>query len=84
MDIAKCEGIACEIKHSCLRFTLSIPEGDREWWYTQGKYTDGKCDIYIPNGKKQCLTSSPQLLLRSPISHGEYGSLIANGHLTQT
>lgn len=60
MDIAKCEGIACQIKQSCLRFTMQIPEGDREWWYTQGDYADGKCSIYMPNGKKQCLTSSPQ------------------------
>jgi len=61
MDLAKCEGIACEIAQSCLRFTKQISEGDREWvWYTQGDYADGKCSIYIPNGKKQCLISSPQ------------------------
>lgn len=84
MDIAKCEGIACEIKHSCLRFTLSIPEGDREWWYTQGNYKDGKCDIYLSNGKKQCLTSSQSLSLRSPISHSDYGILAVNGDIPMT
>ena len=80
MDIAKCEGIACEIKQSCLRYTMQTPDSDREWvWYTQGSYADGKCPIYVPNGKSQCLTSSPPLLLRSPLSHLDYGILIANG-----
>lgn len=84
MDIAKCEGIACEIKQSCLRFTMEIPTGDREWWYTQGRYADGKCNIYIPNGKPQCLTSSPPSSLQSPISHGDYGILVANGNIPMT
>ena len=82
MDIAKCEGIACEIKLSCLRFTMQIPDSDREWWYTQGDYHDGKCSIYIPNGKKiECLTSSPQLSSLPALSHLEFGCAIANGDI---
>jgi hypothetical protein len=79
MDIDKCHGIACEIKESCLRFTMKIPEGDREWHYTQGFYADDKCNIYIPNGKCQCLTSSPPLSLPQSLSHLEFGFAIANG-----
>ena len=73
MDIAKCEAIACQINHSCMRFTMPIPDGDREWFYTQGHYADGKCNIYVPNGKRQCLTSSPLSSLSSPILSGGCG-----------
>jgi len=83
MDIAKCDGIACEIKQSCLRYTMPIPDGDREWHYTQGDFADNKCSIFIPNGKSQCLTSSQQLSQRSRLSHGDYGYLIANGMIAE-
>ena len=73
MDIAKCDGIACEINRSCMRFTMPIPDGDREWHYTDGRYADGKCSIQIPNGKRSCLTSSPLSSSSSPIRFGDCG-----------
>jgi hypothetical protein len=84
MDIAKCEGLACQIKDSCLRFTMQIPEGDREWWYTQGDFSDGKCSIYLPNGKSQCKTSLPPLSSQRSSSRSVYSYAIANGDTPMT
>ena len=77
MDIAKCDGEDCEIRRSCLRFTMPIPDCDQEWHYIQGDYADGHCSIYIPNGKSQYLSFSQAQ--RSPFSHADYGYLVANG-----
>jgi hypothetical protein len=70
--VARCEGIDCEINQSCLRYSAAISESDREWWYFQGKYVDGHCNSYLPNGKSQCLTSSPLSSSAERISHLEY------------
>lgn len=83
MDIAKCDRLDCPIKESCLRYTMPIPDCDQEWHYIQGDFADNKCSFYLPNGKSQCLTSSPLLSQRSPLSHGDYGYLIANGMIAE-
>ena len=83
MDIAKCDRLDCPIKESCLRYTMPIPDGDQEWHYIQGDFADNKCSFYLPNGKSQCLTSSPLLSQRSLLSHGDYGYLIANGMIAE-
>lgn len=56
---------------------MPIPDGDQDWHYIQGDYADGRCSIYIPNGKSQYLSFSQAQ--RSPLSHADYGYLVANG-----
>ncbi len=44
-DITKCEGIDCEMRYTCYRFT-SKPNKHRQSYFLETLITDGKCEHY--------------------------------------
>lgn len=49
MDITKCAGTACPLKHNCVRF--SAPPGEHQYYFSSTPYsTDkNKCEFFIDN-----------------------------------
>ena len=45
IQMTKCEGIECPIKHQCARFTIKAE--DIQCYLTYPPYKDGNCKFYI-------------------------------------
>ena len=48
-DISKCNGINCELKEKCLRFTI---KGEEYQWYMDPEKRGKECEYFIKNETK--------------------------------
>lgn len=50
IDICKCNGLKCEAKERCKRYTIKPIPNYQSWadFYTQPKNKKGECGMFIP------------------------------------